>query len=177
MQGIDVSDIDILSLDNIVDLLTSVMGDLVPEGAIVRILSIGGFEVRRRLLRMLEETGAGVAVEFEIILQQTCSSAKCDESEVADLSGKIEEVTSEIKTEVETGSLTTSIQQKAVELGVEELQSVSVDASSLQISEVAVTETEAKDNTLPNDDDDTGASNILGVTFSFVAALVLALVV
>ena len=73
--------------------------------------------------------------------------------------------------------MTTSIQQKAVELGVEELQSVSVDASSLKISEVAVKETEAKDNTLPNDDDDTGASNILGVTFSFVAALVLALVV
>ena len=83
LEGIKVSEIYVLNLNEVVDLLVSVLRKLLPKGAIVRILSVGGISVVRRLLRSLQEEGAGVDVQFEIVLKEQCDTAKCDNGNVS----------------------------------------------------------------------------------------------
>lgn len=177
LEGLNMTDIDITKLDEVVDILESVFGDLLPEGAIVRILSVGGLSVARRLLRWLQDSASssGVAVEFEIILRETCESLKCDEADT--LSEELyETVTSDFTKQVESGALTTSIQTKAAEKGVESLESVSI--SSVKTGQPTVTVKEAKDQTLPTDpdDDDDSASHVLATAASLALVLLSATV-
>lgn len=58
LEGLNMTDIDITKLDEVVDILESVFGDLLPEGAIVRILSVGGLSVARRSLRWLQDSAS-----------------------------------------------------------------------------------------------------------------------
>ena len=170
------TDIDITKLDEVVDILESVFGDLLPEGAIVRILSVGGLSVARRLLRWLQSdssaSSGGVDVQFEIILTETCDSLKCDEAD--SLSEELyQTVTTDFAKQVESGALTTSIQTQAADAGVESLSSVSI--SSVKTGQPTVTVREAKDQTLPTDpdDDDDSSSHILA---TMVSSLVLVVV-
>ena len=138
LEGIKVSEIYGLNLNEVVDLLVSVLRNILPKGAVVRILSVGGLSVVRRLLRSLQEEGSGVDVQFEIVLKEQCDTAKCDNS--AEMSKTLyQDVTSNIKAKVESGELTTSIQEAATSSGVPALAKASVNASSLQVDEATVT--------------------------------------
>mmetsp|Transcript_9636 Transcript_9636/g.21733 ORF Transcript_9636/g.21733 Transcript_9636/m.21733 type:complete len:348 (-) Transcript_9636:2000-3043(-) len=180
LEGIDMTDIDPNALDKIVDLLEAVLGEMLPEGAIVRLLSVGGFSVARRLLRFLEEPSGGVDVQFEIIMSKMCSSSKCDASEADEISETLyQDVSSDLKAKVESGDLTTAIQKEAESAGVSQFSNVSVNASTMQVSQPTVTVKEAKDDRLPVDptDDDDSASTRLGVALSLLMALGLVLLV
>ena len=158
LDGLTMSDIDVTKLDEVVDLLESVFGDLLPEGAIVRIISVGGLSVVRRLMRFLQEdANSGVDVQFEVILKETCESQKCDESEA--LSETLyQSVTSDLREKVESGELSSSLQEEANEAGLSEFSNVSF--SSVEIGEKAVVVKEAQpadDDDENNDDDDSAA--------------------
>jgi hypothetical protein len=175
LEGLNMTDIDITKLDEVIDILESVFGDLLPEGAIVRILSVGGLSVARRLLRWLQEddsaSSSGVDVQFEIILLKTCDDLKCDDADK--LSEELyRTVTTELNEKVESGALTEAIQTQASEAGVESLKNVSI--SSVKAGPASVTVKEAKDNKLPVDteDDDDSSSSYLGLIFSFAVVLV-----
>jgi len=150
---------------------------LLPPNAIVRLLKVGGISLTRRVLRFLEEEEAatGVDLEFEVILVQTCSSAKCDDEEADDVSATLYfDVTEDIKAKVESGDLTSSIQEQAVALGISELSEVSVSPDSLQVSEAKVTVKEAQeddDDSVDPPDDDSGSSRI-GISLSIAAGFV-----
>jgi hypothetical protein len=178
LDGINMSDLDVTSLDSMVDLLEKVLANMLPEGARVRLLKVGGFAVTRRLLRFLEENATqGVDVEFEVIMTKQCDSAKCDNSE--DLSTALyDEVTNGLKAKIDNGSLTTAIQEEAEAEGVSELTSVTVKVDSLKTSapKVTVKEVEGTDDDLvvePNDDDSSSAT--CGLTFSIVAVVATAM--
>ena len=140
---------------------------------LVRILSVGGLSVARRLLRWLQEdSSSGVDVQFEIILTETCDSLKCDEADT--LSEELyQTVTSDFTNQVESGALTTSIQTKAADAGVESLSSVSI--SSVKHGQPTVTVKEAEDQTLPTDPEDDDDSSCHGLT-TMVSSLVLVVV-
>lgn len=173
LEGIDVSDIDITSLDKVVDLLETVFGDLLPPDAIVRLLTVGGISVSsvsRRLLRFLQDDGnsttasSGVDVEFEVIMSQTCADEVCEASEIDSIESSLyADVTATIEQKVTSGELTASIQEEAVSNGVDQLASVSVSASSLQIGEAKVVVKEGSDNNMDDDDDDWSASSKHGM--------------
>ena len=148
LDGIDVSNLNITALDEVVDLLETVFGDMLPEGAIVRLLKVGGFSVTRRLLRFLENDGlAGVDIKFEIIMTQTCSSAKCEDSEADKISATLyHNVTSEFEEKVSSGELAKSIQAEAEATGVSEMSHVTLNASTLQVGQAKVTVKESKEN-------------------------------
>ena len=165
LEGLTMTDIDVTKLDEVVDLLESVFGDLLPEGAIVRILSVGGLSVVRRLMRFLQEdaSSSGVDVQFEVILKETCESQKCDESEA--LSETLyQSVTSDLREKVDSGELSSALQEEANEAGLSEFSNVSF--SSVEIGEKAVVVKEAQpadDDDEINDDDDSSARR-LGMT-------------
>ena len=142
LEGIKISEINVKNLDDVVYLLASILSKFLPKGAIVRILSAGGISVARRWLRSLQEEDTGVDIQFEIILKQLCDTAACGNSAV--LSGTLyQDVTSNIKAMVESGELTTSIQEAAIASGVPALAKASVSASSLQVDAATVTVTNA----------------------------------
>ena len=162
LEGIDVSDLDITAINDVVNLLEAVFADMLPPGAIVRLLKVGGFSVTRRLLRFLEEDSlGGVEVEFEIIMTQVCSSAKCEETEVAEISESLyQEVSSDFEQKVTSGELTTSIQEEAESRGVSEMSDVVVNASAVHVGKAKVTVKEAKEVDAPADPtDDDGISS------------------
>lgn len=177
LEGLNMTNIDIITdLPKVANLLASVLGDLLPDDAKVRILSIGGIPVSRRLSRYLEVDGTGVDVVFEVVLKQTCSSADCADSE--ELSETVyQDVTSDLKAQVQSGELTASIQQKAEEADITALSSVSVNASSLQVGDkkVVVTPADPDDDTVIPPDDDS-ASTRLGVGVAVVVAFASALI-
>ncbi|KAL3811967.1 hypothetical protein ACHAXA_011294 [Cyclostephanos tholiformis] len=141
LEGIEISEIDVKNLDDVVYLLASVLSNFLPKGALVRILSVGGISVVRRLLRSLEEDES-VDIQFEIILKQVCDTAECGNS--ADLAGTLyKDVTSNFKAKVQSGELTTSIQEAAIASGVPALAKASMSASSLQLDAATVTVTKA----------------------------------
>ena len=177
LEGINVSDLDITRLDDVVAVLTSVFGDLLPQGAIVRLLKVGGFSVTRRLLRFLEDAASGVDVEFEVIMAHTCSSAKCEDSEANEISASLVETAIPLlKAKVASGEATSAIQEKAVALGVSELSGVSISPSSLQVSEAKITVKDAQEEEDDNERDppDESASSRRGhgVTISIISGLV-----
>jgi len=182
LEGINITDIDFTALDEVVNLLEVVLGDMLPEEAMVRLLSVGGFSVTRRLLRFLaDDSTGGVDVQFEITMTESCSSAKCDASEADQISETLyQDVTSDLKSKVESGELTTAIQEKAEATGVSELITVSVSASTMQVSDAVVTVKEANE-VIPDDptDDDeaTSASAMLRAMLSLLAVMVSTLLV
>ena len=82
LEGIQITEIDITQLSVVVDLLVSSLRDFLPEGAIIRIISVGGISVGRRLLlRLLQDDDtSGVDVQFEVILKEKCDTAACGNS-------------------------------------------------------------------------------------------------
>ena len=171
LEGLNMTDIDITKLDGVVDILESVFGDLLPEGAIVRILSVGGLSVARRLLRFLQDSASsgGVEVNFEIILLEKCDDLTCEDSDV--LSEELYQTVTTSFTE-QVSVLSKSIQAKAEEMGVESLKNVSI--SSIKTGQPTVTVREAKDQTLPsNDDDENDDDSSSSVLVTMVSLLVL----
>jgi hypothetical protein len=152
LDGINVADLDFTALGAIVDLLEKVFASILPAGALVRLLKIGGISVTRRMLRNLQED-QGVEVEFEVIVSRTCDDAECSNSDV--LSASVyNDVTANLQAKVEDGSLSTAIQEEADAEGVSELANVSVKPDSLKASAPTVTVKKAD----PDDDDDDSAS-------------------
>ena len=144
LEGIQITEIDITQLSVVVDLLVSSLRDFLPEGAIIRIISVGGISVGRRLLlRLLQDDDtSGVDVQFEVILKETCDTAACGNS--AELSATLyQDVTSELKAKVESGELTSSIQEAAVSSNVPALAKVSVSEKSLLMETATTTVTKA----------------------------------
>jgi len=162
LEGIDMSDLDITALDDLIELLENVFGDMLPKEAIVRLLKVGTFSVPRRLLRFLEDGGTGVEVEFEIIMSKSCSSAKCDDSEADEISATLyNDIASDIEAKVVSGELMTSIQEEAEAKGVSELSDVTINASTMWVGEAKVTVKDGKKDESPTDptDDDDNASS------------------
>ncbi|KAL7543233.1 hypothetical protein ACHAXR_012524 [Thalassiosira sp. AJA248-18] len=175
LEGINMADIDLNSLDAVVDLLSEVFKKILPKGAFVRILSVGGFSVTRRLLRFLQDDGTGgVPVEFEIVMKETCDSAKCSDAETNEISANLYQVvTTDLKEKVDSGELVTELQEEAQAQGVSELSNVTINASTMQVSEAKVTVKEANvddDDSITVDDDDS-ASNRLGIAAATMAVV------
>ena len=165
LEGLTMSDIDVTKLDEVVNLLESVFGDLLPEGAIVRILSVGGLSVVRRLMRFLQEdaSSSGVDVQFEVILKETCESQKCDESEA--LSETLyQSVTSDLREKVDSGELSSALQEEANEAGLSEFSNVSFSSVKIGEKVVVVKEAQPADDDDEINDDDDSSSCRLGMT-------------
>mmetsp|Transcript_21524 Transcript_21524/g.41171 ORF Transcript_21524/g.41171 Transcript_21524/m.41171 type:complete len:750 (+) Transcript_21524:464-2713(+) len=179
LEGIDVSDLDITQLDSVVNVLEQVFKSMLPEDARVRLLKVGGISVSRRILRVLQDSissSTGVDVEFEVIMTKQCDTAKCTESDhVSD--SLYTEVTKDLKTKMESGSVTTAIQEKAKEDGVTQLENISVSVSSLTVSDAKVTVTEGSQNDdTGNDTSDsasiqTGHGAILSIVLGMVSVI------
>jgi hypothetical protein len=140
LEGIKIDEIDITQLSVVVDLLVSSLREFLPEGAIIRIISVGGISVGRRLLlRLLQDDDtSGVDVQFEVILKEKCDTATCGNT--AELSATLyQDVTSELKAKVESGELTSSIQEAAVSSNVPALAKVTVSEKSLQMETATTT--------------------------------------
>ena len=140
LEGIKIDEIDITQLSVVVDLLVSSLRDFLPEGATIRIISVGGISVGRRLLlRFLQDDDtSGVDVQFEVILKEKCDTATCGNT--AELSATLyQDVTSELKAKVESGELTSSIQEAAVSSNVPALAKVTVSEKSLQMETATTT--------------------------------------
>ena len=168
LEGINVSDLDFTSLGAVVDLLEKVFESILPEGAMVRLLRVGGISVTRRMLRNLQDDEQGVEVEFEVTITETCEDADCNNSE--DISNAVyDNVTSDLKKKVEDGSLSTAIQEEADAEGVSELANVSVKPDSLKASEPTVTVKKAEPETDDDTDDDSSS-------FKFKSTLAIAIV-
>ncbi|KAL7482197.1 hypothetical protein ACHAW6_007888 [Cyclotella cf. meneghiniana] len=176
LTGINVSDLDFTALGAVIDLLEKVFASILPEGAKIRLLRIGGVPVTRRFLRLLEEV-EGVDVEFEVIITEQCKDAACINSE--DISAAVyEEVTSNLKAKVEDGSLSAVIRDEADAEGVSELANATVKNDSLKASVPIVTVKKAQTITENDDvpDDDTASSTYKSTTFNFaILAFVLLL--
>jgi len=157
LNGINVADLDFTALGEVVALLEKVFASAIPEGALVRLLKIGGVSVSRRMLRELQDDEQGVEVEFEVIITKTCDDTECSNSE--DISAAAyNEVTGELQRKVEDGSLSTAIQEEADAEGISELANVSVKPDSLKASEPQVTVRKADPDTDDTTDDDDSSS-------------------
>jgi hypothetical protein len=170
LTGITVSDLNLTALGAVVDLLEKVITSLLPANSKVRLLKVGGISVTRRMLRFLEDAGPGVDVEFEITVTKQCDDAKCNDSE--SISAKAyQDVTSNLKTKVEDGSLTTAIQEEASAEGVPQLANVSIKPDSLKASEPKVIVREASTPTTSP----TSASPVYNTAFA-VAVLMASII-
>jgi len=173
LSGIDTSDIDVTSLDSVVALLENVIQDMLPEGAKVRLLKVGGFSLSRRLRRYLEEQkdgSLGVDVEFEIIFSELCNDGdECDDSKET-LLKEADVVSSDIVKLVEDGSLEVEIKERASRQEIDVLKSISVSPASLKVSAPSATVTIVKEqqDEVPGEDN---SSSILGLSSVGVAII------
>ena len=177
LEGIDVSDLDFMALEPVVKVLEKAFVSMLPEGARVRLLKVGGVAVSRRVLRYLEDSIAtsGVDVEFEVTMTKQCDSAKCEDS--AEIANALyDEVTADLKTKVEDGSVSSAIQKEADDEGVSQLKNVTVNSSSLKVGAAKVTVTEGTKNETPevpkDDDDNASVMQGHGVTLSIMVVVV-----
>jgi hypothetical protein len=142
LSGIEPSDIDISSLDAVVELLTASLMEMLPEGAKVRLLSVGGFQISNRMLRYLQEENGnniGVDVEFEVLLSTVCDTEDtCNESKES-LVNEATAVSTELSQKVEDGSIEETIKEKATQQDVALLKAISISPTSLQVSEIKAT--------------------------------------
>ena len=161
LSGIETSDIDITSLDSVKKMLEDVIKEMLPDGAEVRITKVGGFSLTRRMLQedSSEGTSLGVDVEFEVIFTETCSEEECnDAKEIEDsLLQEADAVSSDIAARVEDGSITASIQQKAVEQDIEVMKSISVNEVKVSEPSATVIIKKEQEEEVPDDDDDSAA--------------------
>ena len=156
LEGISIDQIDLTSLDALVDVLMKAFQDAVPRDAIVRILSVGGFSVARKLLRYLQDSSTGVPIEFEIVMTDTCASASCDAAETDQISANLyNTIKSEVVTKIEDGSVVADIKAEADAQGVSSLSNVQINAATMSVSEAKVTVKEAQPPPSDDDDDDT----------------------
>jgi hypothetical protein len=160
LEGINVSDLDFTALGAVIDLLEKVFASFLPEGALVRLLKVGGVPVTRRMLRNLQDSAQGVEVEFEVTITQTCEDAECSNSE--DISAAVySDATTKLQKKVEDGSLTTAIQEEADADGVPELTNVSIKPDSLKASAPTVTVKKVDPETDDDPTDDDSASSAI----------------
>jgi hypothetical protein len=167
IEGINVSDLDFTALGAVVDLLEKVFASFLPEGALVRLLKIGGVPVTRRMLRNLQDDAQGVDVEFEVTITETCEDAECSNSK--DISDSVySDATTKLQKNVEDGSLTTAIQEEADADGVSELANVSIKPDSLKASAPTVTVKQADPETDNDPTDDDSASSAIKSTIALL---------
>jgi len=134
-----ISDVSIGSLDSIVNVLKKVFMSMIPKGALIRLLKVGGYDVTRRLLRYLEEgDSSGIDVEFEVVMKKECSTAACDDSDAIS-STLYSQVTTGLKAKVDDGEMARVIQEEAELEGVSELGNVTVSADSFMVSAAKIT--------------------------------------
>jgi hypothetical protein len=163
LSGIDTSDIDVKALDSVVALLENVIQDMLPEGAKVRLLKVGGFSLSRRLLRYLEEQegeggSLGVDVEFEVIFSVLCDGGNtCDDSKET-LLKEADAFSSDIVKLVEDGSLEVDIKERATQQEIEVLKSISLSPASLKVSAPSATVTIVKEQQEDVQDEDSSSS-------------------
>lgn len=171
LGGINVTDLDFTALGEVIALLEKVLASAIPEGALVRLLKIGGVSVSRRMLRELQNDEEGVEVEFEVIITETCDDAECSNSE--DISAAAyKEVTGELQKKVQDGSLSTAIQEEADAEGISELANVSVKPDSLKASGPQVTVKKADPETDDTTDDDDSSSTAFQSTIALAVVSV-----
>ena len=174
--GQNMTDLSVASLDSIVDLLEKVFLSMVPDGARIRLLKVGGYVVARRLMRYLQEDG--IDIDFEVIMDATCNTITCDNSdEIA--SSLYNQVTTDLKAQVEDGEVSRVIQEEAASNGVPELANVTVSSNSFTVTAAKVTvqvgTTEAPSPTVAPTEAPTSASTMVG--HSVVATIMMAFLV
>merc|ERR1712176_674529 len=109
---------------------------MVPDGARIRLLKVGGYTVARRLMRYLQEDG--IDVEFEVIMDAVCDTITCERSnEIA--SSLYNQVTTDLRAKVEDGEVSRVIQEEAASNGVSQLTNVTVSSNSFNVTAAKVT--------------------------------------
>jgi len=148
---------------------------MVPAGARIRLLKVGGYAVARRLMRYLQEDG--IDIEFEVIMDAVCDTITCERSnEIA--SSLYNQVTTDLRAKVEDGEVSRVIQEEAASNGVSELANVTVSSNSFNVTAAKVTiqvgTTEAPSPTAAPTEAPTSASAMVGhsamatITFAFL---------
>ena len=173
VENLDVSSIPTTpgeDLDKLIDVLTTSIGQFLPENTEVKITSIGGIPVagatatsdgRLRRYRLLQ-ADAGVEIEFEVISTLDCDDAECTDAEAMS-SEAYETMTQDMAQAVDSGELTTALQEEAAAADVLNLASITIDSFEADQPTVTITE---------GSDDDSAAAAKFGVSASAVFALV-----
>ena len=157
------------ALNKLIDVLTVSIGQFLPENTEVLIISIGGIPVtnattsdgRMRRYRLLEAE-AGVEIEFEVISTLECDGADCTDADAMS-SEAYETMTQDMAQAVDSGELTTALQEEAAAADVLNLASITIDSFEADQPTVTITE---------GSDDDSAAAAKFGVSASAVFALV-----
>ena len=102
-----------IAMDSSVELLETVLRASLPKSTRVQLVSVGRISLTRRILRSLQNS-AGVEIEFEITMTKKCRSFDCDEVS----SAMYEKATSDLKSIVNDGSLSSAIRYVAITTGV-----------------------------------------------------------
>ena len=174
VDGLDVSTIPTspgAALTKLLTVLTSSISRFLPEDTMVQITSIGGVPVadigteavsrpttttstsdgRLRRYRLLEaDTSTGVEIEFEVVSTVECDDVECtDADEISNQA--YETMTQDMIQAVDSGDLTSTLQEEAAAADVLALASITID--SFEAEEPTITITEGSD-------DDSGAGSL-----------------
>jgi len=189
VENLDVSSIPTTpgeALNKLINVLTASIGKFLPESTTVQITRIGGVLVvdigttgtaarystvtatttttsdgRLRRYRLLQ-ADTGVEIEFEVVSTLECDDAECTDAGTMS-SQAYETMTQDMAQAVDSGDLTTALQEEATAADVVALASITIN--SFEAEEPTVTITEG------NDDD--SAAAVIGIaTMSTVSALV-----
>lgn len=170
LVGIDASDVDASTLDSLVEMLQTAIQAMLPDGASVRITNVAGFQLPSQR-RLQEDETSSLDVEMEVVFSETCESkAACDLSKET-LLNEADAFSLELKTSFEDGSMSTSITEYAAGQENEALKSISVNSTSLQVSDLKSTLTLSSELDVV-DDDDSAATLMQGRLPLFYAAAI-----
>lgn len=173
LVGIDASDVDAATLDSLVEMLQTAIQAMLPDGASVRITNVAGFQLPSQR-RLQEDETSSLDVEMEVVFSESCeSTAACDLSKETLLS-EADAFSLELKTSFEDGSMSTSITEYAAGQTNEALKSISVDSTSLQVSDLKSTLTLNSELDVV-DDDDSAATLMQSLPLFYAAAIVVSL--
>jgi hypothetical protein len=168
LVGIDASDVDAATLDSLVEMLQTVIQAMLPDGASVRITNVAGFQLPSQ--RRLQDVTSSLDVEMEVVFSESCeSTAACDLSKET-LLNEADAFSSELKKSFEDGSMSTSITEYAAGQENEALKSISVNSTSLQVSEFKSTLTLNSELDVVVDDD-SAATLMQGLPLFYAAAI------
>ena len=157
-------------LDKLIDVLTTSIGQFLPENTEVQIIRIGGIPIagatatsdgRLRRYRLLQ-ADAGVEIEFEVISTLDCDDAECSDAETMS-SEAYETMTQDMAQAVDSGELTTALQEEAAAADVVAL--ASIRSFEFKADQPTVTITEGSD-------DDSAAAAQFGVSVSGIIGIV-----
>ncbi len=172
LVGIDASDVDAATLASLVEMLQTAIQAMLPDGASVRITNVAGFQLPSQ--RRLQDVTSSLDVEMEVVFSETCeSTAACDLSKET-LLNEADAFSSELKTSFEDGSMSTSITEYAAGQENEALKSISVNSTSLQVSDLKSTLTLSSELDVV-DDDDSAATLMQGLPLFYAAAIAILL--